>query len=221
MSSLTKRLNLIKPDGTDPFLLSDFTNNFNTIDSHPGIFICTSTTRPSWGVSQNGQLIFETDTRRTLMWNGTSWHDVQLASAAWINGLNYSADPIQVTSNQTLSFTIGNFKAPADGTMMFYILANLKEQRYVSFGVRLFPVVDGVYAGAFDPARGDESGELSQWHTYGLQGLWNDYRVISTVGAKYVKAGFHTVELKLETFQGSGSIHRISVLAFMTNTMDV
>jgi hypothetical protein len=40
-------------------------------------FICTSTTRPAAGLRYVGQEIFETDTKRTRIWDGTRWECVR------------------------------------------------------------------------------------------------------------------------------------------------
>lgn len=58
---------------TDPFLLSDFITNWNILDASPGVFICTSATRPAYNASQTGRLIFLTDLKKLEWWNGTSF----------------------------------------------------------------------------------------------------------------------------------------------------
>lgn len=220
MSSTTPRLGLILPDGPDLFERTDFVNNYDKIDQYPGLFPCTSTTRPVWGPDQNGQCIIETDTRRILVWLGSTWHDIQGTSSAWLRAFG-PVDPVTMTSNQSVTYTLGTFNLLRPASLAILLHVNMKQLRYDSFGVRLFPQIDGAYAGAFDPNRGDEAGELSQWHTYGTEGLWNDYRVISTVGLKALSAGTHTAGVQIKTFQGSGSIQRISLLGFLVNTTDV
>lgn len=74
MSSLSTRLALKRPDGTDPFLRLDFVNNWNKLDQYPGTFVCTSGTRPSWGDAQIGMNIYETDTKREYRWTGADWY---------------------------------------------------------------------------------------------------------------------------------------------------
>lgn len=70
----TPRLGLRTWDGSDPFLREDFNFNFDTLDANPGIYICTSTTRPSgWTGSDLGRLIYERDTGRLLSWNNPGW----------------------------------------------------------------------------------------------------------------------------------------------------
>lgn len=67
MSQLTPHLGLKKPDGTDPFLRQDFDDNYDLLDTVPGMFICTSTTHPTtWGDNQVGRAIIEVDTGNIL-----------------------------------------------------------------------------------------------------------------------------------------------------------
>lgn len=88
MSQRTPRQNLIVNNGSDPFLLSDFVTNLNTLDSAPGIAPCTSSTRPVWGANQSGRLIYETDTRRIIAWSGTAWVEPTAATGEWHASVN-------------------------------------------------------------------------------------------------------------------------------------
>lgn len=76
MPNYTDRLGLVKPlsgeiqdDGR-----AQYNANFDQLDRMPGTFICTSSTRP--GSPFLGQHIYETDSNKTLAWNGTEWLDV-------------------------------------------------------------------------------------------------------------------------------------------------
>lgn len=74
MPSFTDRLQLVKHTLADVFRVADYEDNWNRLDQFPGIFVCTSSTRPSsWGERQEGQFIFETDTNLLWTWNGDSW----------------------------------------------------------------------------------------------------------------------------------------------------
>jgi hypothetical protein len=57
----------------DQFSTAAYNTNWSTLDNYPGFFICTSTTRPTWGANQAFMRITETDTGLTWMWNGTAW----------------------------------------------------------------------------------------------------------------------------------------------------
>lgn len=72
MASLTTRLKLRKPATTDTVNVdTDLSGNFDLIDAAIGTTVCTSGTRP--GTPFTGQTIFETDTKKTYIWNGTIW----------------------------------------------------------------------------------------------------------------------------------------------------
>lgn len=108
MSTLTTRLGIKKPQDTDPFLTSDFDSNYDLIDSYPGVFICTSTTLPSWGTAQAGQFVMCTDTRDFLEWTGTAWRDPLALPAAWTLSTTINTTitpPVGLNSNTT--YTVG------------------------------------------------------------------------------------------------------------------
>lgn len=73
MSSSSPHLGLVVPTEADRFSTEDLANNWGKIDAAPGTYICTSTTRPSWGLPQAGQKIYETNTNLTWTWTGTGW----------------------------------------------------------------------------------------------------------------------------------------------------
>jgi hypothetical protein len=73
MATNTTRLGLIKPDYTDDVDIADINSNMDDIDSAVGATICTSTTRP--GSPFTGQLIFETNTDKFLVWTGSVWEE--------------------------------------------------------------------------------------------------------------------------------------------------
>ena len=72
MASLTSRLKLRKPATTDTVNVdTDLSANYDIIDLIAGYQVVTSGTRPS--TPYVGQTIFETDTNKNYMWNGTIW----------------------------------------------------------------------------------------------------------------------------------------------------
>lgn len=74
MSSNTNRMVLKRPQVGDSFLTQDFFDNYTTLDSYPGLFPCTSGTRPgAWGANQNGMCISETDTGLIWRWDGAKF----------------------------------------------------------------------------------------------------------------------------------------------------
>lgn len=76
MSDKTKRLKLETPVAGTFGWHVEWGRNMETLDNHPGILICTSTTRPEnpW----QGQAIFETDTENMFVFDGATWRQVRL-----------------------------------------------------------------------------------------------------------------------------------------------
>jgi microcystin-dependent protein len=73
MPTPSPRLGLALPSQPDDFSTQDLRDNWSKIDAAPGTHICTSTTRPTWGVNQAGRQIFETNTGVTRSWTGAAW----------------------------------------------------------------------------------------------------------------------------------------------------
>jgi hypothetical protein len=66
MGTNTANLNLYKPDGTEFILrVTDLNDNWDKVDAAQGVTFCTSSTRPSTGLT-NGRFIYETDTSALL-----------------------------------------------------------------------------------------------------------------------------------------------------------
>ena len=74
MTTQTNILGLKRHTLSDDFQIQDYTDNWLVLDASPGIFICTSGTRPAtWGSAQEGRLIFEKDTTLLWRWSGTDF----------------------------------------------------------------------------------------------------------------------------------------------------
>lgn len=73
MPTTTPRLGIAAPTTADDFDTAEIAANWTAVDNHPGIFICTLGTRPTWGASHEGMLIYETDTDLYWRWNGAAF----------------------------------------------------------------------------------------------------------------------------------------------------
>jgi hypothetical protein len=71
MATSTTKLGLTKPDFVDVVDISDLNTNADKLDAAVGSTIVTSATRPA--VPFAGQVIFETDTEDSLVWDGAAW----------------------------------------------------------------------------------------------------------------------------------------------------
>jgi hypothetical protein len=67
------RLGLLKPSEADPFVTDDIAANWQKLDDYPGVYVCTSSSRPAWTTPQAGMLISETDTGLLWRWSGSAW----------------------------------------------------------------------------------------------------------------------------------------------------
>lgn len=93
MATSTTRLGLTKPDGTDLVDIAVLNTNANKIDAAVGAFVCTSTTRPSTPYA--GQIIYETDTDQSFVWDSaTSTWNVLVPGATICTSASRPASPV-------------------------------------------------------------------------------------------------------------------------------
>lgn len=109
MSTLSPRMALKLPDGTDPFLTQDFVDNLNKIDAAPGAHICTSTTKPSWGASQAGRTIFMTDWKCFQYWDGSAWQNERAAAGMFAGGSLFNST---LGKNASVTHNLLNITSP-------------------------------------------------------------------------------------------------------------
>lgn len=67
--SPTARLGLIVPVGSDPFHTSDFVNNWEAVEAHPGIAVVASLPGSGWV----GQAVYNQADHQVHVWDGTVW----------------------------------------------------------------------------------------------------------------------------------------------------
>ena len=109
MATFSTFLGLKLNSATDPFLLSDFIGNWTILDGSPGVFVCTSSTRPAWSAAQAGRLIFMTDYKALSYWTGTAWADARNAAPMFASGTYLNAN---IAHNTTGSYTVINLNTP-------------------------------------------------------------------------------------------------------------
>ena len=107
MATFSTVLGLKLNDASDPFQLSDFIANWQILDASPGVFICTSTSRPSWSTAQAGRLIFMKDLKQTSYWDGSTWNDPRDAAPMFAGGffLNAACNPGSTGTFNLLTLT--------------------------------------------------------------------------------------------------------------------
>lgn len=221
MSTLSQHLGLILNDPSDPFKRTDQVGNWQKLDQYPGTFICTSTTRPSWAAAQAGLSIYETDTRRTVKWTGSAWHEGQTASPTWTGSI---APAVSLATNQTVTYTIGTLTTLRAATLEVKLIVEGRQNRFPNqgtsaLGFTVYPLIDGANASINTSAQGF----YSQWTETSSSGSYNDYRQIPALGLKSVAAGSHSVGVKVVSSIGAngGALMLACYSASLVNTSDV
>lgn len=151
-SSSTSKMSLPVFSSSDPFTHVDFNNAFQKLDSQPGNYICTSTSRPTWGPAQAGQTIFETDSGFYLTWSGTGW----AVGSNLLTGMRttggYVASNLTLSAGSTTNITILNVDFGANNVAELW--RGLSVFTYCCIGASsttvayLSPTIDGVPCGA-------------------------------------------------------------------------
>jgi len=134
---------------TDPFLLSDFIGNWTILDGSPGVFVCTSSSRPSWTAAQAGRLIFMTDWKALSYWTGTAWLDCRDAAPVFAGGVYLNT---AIARGTTGTFTVINLTCPRTCSLAIaltgtYLVAASQNQDAGMTATSL-QVVSGITAGA-------------------------------------------------------------------------
>jgi hypothetical protein len=200
MSTLTTRLGLLKPAGSDPFLRTDFNTTWDTLDNHPGVFVCTSGSRPSWGVDQDGLLIFETDTSRLMQWDGDSWEYVRQHGNGYESfaSFNDAMAPNSTINNKAL----GDITTTTPGSLMWVVVSNLVcIQGDVQSATMRFQI------GGVDVHAG--SGSLTRWaipnaNITGSPDSWANDNVLT--GMTTIAAGTHSLRCQFTIGDGNQDI---------------
>lgn len=201
MSTTSQRMGLKIPDGSDPFLRTDFVQNLNTLDKYPGPWICTSSTRPTWGAGQAGMSIMETDTRNSLMWTGTTWREMLHGPAIWWGSLR----PVQMIGKGTqVNYTVGTFTVNRAGALFAMLTTEYSMPNGGRIAANFRCLIDGAESN-LDVTTG-YWGEYAETDfpltsTFGT----SRYHVTTPqLGIRNISAGTHSVGLRVLT-QATGS----------------
>lgn len=158
MATYSSRLGLKRPDVTDPFLTQDFYDNYNLLDAAPGMHICTSSTKPNWGVNQAGRSIFMTDYRQIEVWDGTNWIEPVQTSPGHYWSLSASAD---MSRNTTTTYNIGSFTVSRPARLLIFVNSQMALFGRSRQQMTIRPVINGSDA---------HSGIQNTWRHTGIPG---------------------------------------------------
>ncbi len=186
MSGTTPKIGLKTWEESDPFDLDDFNANSQILDTYAGDYICTSTSRPSWGGAQAGMKIYQTDTRQTMAWSGTAWHEVLTAPPLWVGS---AAPGVAISQNTTVSYLLGTITVHRPGTLAVWLSASLANQPYEIGGGTLRPSVDGNAVTLGDGGSLYVSSDVSNAY---INNAYRSYPQIPAMGIAAVGVGTHT-----------------------------
>jgi hypothetical protein len=128
MATTTTRLGLTKPDFVDVVDISELNTNADDIDAAVGAAVVTSTTRP--GAPWLGQIIHETDTDKTLVWDGIAW--VEAGGAEDLDDLGDVTITSAASGDQLVYNGSGWVNRPESGRNLLYNGAMQVSQRGTS-----------------------------------------------------------------------------------------
>lgn len=187
MATFSPRLQLKRNDGSDPFLRQDFVDNWNKIDDAPGVYPCTSTSRPNWGAAQAGRRIIETNTRAEYLWTGSAWQPILGAPSAWLFG---ASPGTWLSANSGSLYTLGTLTTSRPGSLLI-------EADMVVGSIDVAPqVVTGTIYLNGAVVTNAVSG-FKQWTGANNNSSYNVYDTMNAKAMKAVGAGTHTVGIRI------------------------
>lgn len=195
MSTLSPRLGLKRPDDTDPFLTADFVANYNILDASPGAFICTSSTRPSWGSAQAGRVIFMTDYKSFQWWDGTSWQNERAATGLYAGGAIFNAT---LSKNSTTTYNIITLTTPRPVSLAIFMNATVScdSQHTQYFSGRIVfdggDILLGNYSDAIRFVGDSANPSADAQMTLPMMAQVNLSAGSHTVGGKIIVGGYNT-----------------------------
>lgn len=217
MSTISQRMGLKIPDGSDPFVRTDFVQNLNTLDKYTGDWICTSTTRPTWGAGQAGMKILETDTRRTMMWTGTTWREMLYGPAVWTGSMR----PQVILGTFTMvTYVVGTFTVNRPGSLLGITTTEHAMPCRGNMNAQTRVMIDGSDAN-IDPGHGEfTSTNFPNTSTFGTQ-RW--YDTVCSLGVRNISAGTHSIGIRVTTTGGTGiqmKLTSVRAMAMFVNATD-
>lgn len=191
MATYSQYLGLKLNVSTDPFQLSDFIANWGVLDTSPGIFICTSASRPAWVASQAGRLIFMTDLKQLSWFDGASWNDLRDSSPVFGAGSVISAS---ISAGASPTYALCNFTTPRPCSLALIITGTYWASANVQQRLNQVPLLDGV-----QQPYGGFTGDATT-----LFGSSNheDFRTLTSLAiVPTVAAGAHTIGIQVNVLQ--------------------
>lgn len=217
MSGATPRLGLKTFDPSDPFLRSDFDDNYTKLDAYPGSYICTSSTRPSWGAQQAGMRIFETDTRAEYVWSGSAWHEVLAVPPVFTGWLRPN---VAMSPGSNTFYKLATFNVTRPGALLVLLNSEHQVQSTMTMNINTKVQIDG------QDSQFDQGSFIRAWQTDSSGGGWSRSFMIPTIGLRAVGVGSHNFGIHTEcttTSVTSGGVAKLTAMhavAILVNSSD-
>lgn len=218
MSGTTPRLGLKTWDQSDPFLRQDFNDNNARLDAYPGDYVCTSQSRPAWGAAQSGMRIYETDTRRELVWTGTAWREVLSAPPVFSGSIRPNAT---LGLDTHVYYKMVTFNLTRPGTLLVNMVVEISVQSLYTMNANFKAQIDGS-----DALMGDSGSYIRVTQIQTSGGGWQRNIMVPVQGIRAVSAGSHNFGLHMYTTPLSttktGSMRLVSARghALLVNSTD-
>lgn len=113
MPTQTDRLGLIRHTTADRYRVQDYTDNWNLLDSYPGVYLCESNNWPTtWGAPQRGLLMMNPDTGLPWRWDGSQF--LRMGPKGWLASnertvdLSNTSTAYAVAVQATVTIAAGN-----------------------------------------------------------------------------------------------------------------
>jgi hypothetical protein len=178
-------------DQSDPFLRQDFNDNSSKLDAYPGAYICTSQSRPAWGPAQAGMRIFETDTRRELMWTGTAWREPLSAPPVFSGSIRPNAT-LGLDTHVYYKIVTFNLNRPA--TLLVGLDVEVQCQSIYTMNATFRVQIDGS-----DALLGDNGSYTRMTQIQASGGGWSRSVMIPVHGIRALSAGSHNFGIHMYT----------------------
>jgi hypothetical protein len=218
MSGTTPRLGLKTWDQSDPFARQDFNDNNGKLDAYPGTYICTSGSRPSWGGSQTGLRIYETDTRRELVWTGTAWRELLSAPPVWTG---YVQPNVSMGKETHVYYKLATFQVNRPGALLILLETEVQVQTLYTANFASRPQVDGG-----DCMIGSTASYMRVPQTNTSGGGWSRHYMMGSQGLRSVGVGSHNFGVHFYTSPTSTTssvsvtLNTVRGVALLVNAQD-
>ncbi|MFE6000292.1 hypothetical protein ACFQ6C_26085 [Streptomyces sp. NPDC056454] len=198
MSGTTPRLGLKTWDQSDPFLRQDFNDNSARLDSSPGVFLCTSSSRPAWGAAQAGMRAYETDTRREVVWTGSAWREPLSAPPVWVGG----ARPDVAMGHDThVYYKLATFQVNRPGALLVDLAIEVAVQSTFTMNAAFRVQVDGN-----DSMIGPSASYIRVEQVHNSGGGWQRSYMVPAMGLRAVGVGSHSFGIHMYTIPGATTV---------------